>query len=188
MAKPQIVRKRREIVSLSDEEMISLKGACETFKEKYIIDILDNLGLRVGELINITSEDIDWQDKKITIYGKSTNPKVKGSGEKKARKIPLTNVGYERLRTFFYNEGNKKLAMTREGVIKLVRRIAKRAKIAKRVTPHVIRHTFAYRWIRKGADMGTLQLILGHEHPSTTMIYGQPNINDVASDLKKVMG
>lgn len=150
---------------LSDEETTRLINACENLKEKFIIWTLLDTGMRVSELVNLTKHNIQWQERRIVIYGKG-GPYGKKT---KRRIIPLTDRARKLMEHHFTFEDN--VNITVRTIERIVKQVANRAGIAKRVTPHVLRHTFAVNCIKKGISTRSLMQFLGHDRLQTTEIY-----------------
>jgi len=150
---------------LSNEEADRLANAAETFKEKLIIYSLLDTGLRVSELSNLAKDNIQWQERRLVIYGKG-GPYGKKT---KRRVIPMT----ERVRLVLERQFafENTFGISVRTIQYTVKRIANRAGIAKPVSPHVLRHTFSVTCIKKGISTRALMQLLGHDRLSTTELY-----------------
>lgn len=150
---------------LTTQEADAMCQACENFQEKLIIWTLLDTGLRVAELCNLTSQQIQWQQKAIRVSGKG------GSSGKlsKKRVVPLSH----RVLSLFehYFAIHDKWPVGARQVQKIVKWVANNAKITQTVTPHVLRHTFATLALQKGISLAAVQKILGHVRLTTTSIY-----------------
>ena len=167
---------------LTKEESNRLVNSCRTLKEKIVIWILLDTGLRISELCNLNVADIDWQGAKLTIYGKgrSKGPKSKPN-QKKRRMVPLTHrvkiLLEHHFATINSEDGSPMtiggtLRLTNRSAEQIVKRVANRAMIgAKSICPHVLRHTFAVTSLENGVSLPALQAVLGHEDIETTAIY-----------------
>jgi len=164
---------------LSDDEVNRLTNACETFEEKLVVWTLLDTGLRVSELANLKKTNIQWQEKRITVYGKG-GPYGKKT---KRRIIPMT----ERVRTLFEHwfAIHDQFDMSPRTVQRIVKRVANRAGISKPVTPHVLRHTFAVNCIKKGISTRALMQFLGHDHLTTTEIYLNLSPEDAIREFRE---
>ncbi len=153
---------------LSPEEANQLVNACDTHEEKLVVWTLLDTGLRVSELAAITRKAIDWQSSppRIVVHGKG-GPYGKQS---KRRVVPLVA---RRSRALL--EGhlaiNDSLGLSVRTMHRIVRRVAQRAGITRKTSPHVLRHTFSVDSIRKGVSLPALQRVLGHDHLTTTQVY-----------------
>ncbi|MFC1512611.1 tyrosine-type recombinase/integrase [bacterium] len=150
---------------LTDEEAISMVNACKTPTEKFIVFTILDTGLRVSELIGLKKKSIQWRKKRIVVHGKSGKFKSKT----KIRIIPMT----EKVNNLFYAwfALRDDISFGKRNVQLHVKKVAKRAGVNKKVTPHVLRHTFAVKCIKQGMSTQELKEILGHDHLETTEIY-----------------
>jgi integrase/recombinase XerD len=150
---------------LNSEEADRLAHACQSTKEKLIIWILLDTGLRVSELCHLTPDNLLWQQRSLRISGKG-GPYGKKS---KKRIVPMSKRVQALLEPYFTLH-DQWFAGERQ-VQKIVKQIANRAQIARTVTPHVLRHTFATLALQKGISLATVQKMLGHDRLATTAIY-----------------
>lgn len=150
---------------LSNEEVDRLVNATGRFDEKLVITTLLDTGLRVAELAGLTREGIQWQDRRLVIYGK----RARQSKQQKRRVIPMTPRVRTLLEHHFAYENE--LGMSVRTIQRIVKRVATRTGILKHVTPHVLRHTFSVLCIKRGISTRTLMHLLGHERLSTTELY-----------------
>ncbi|GAH92215.1 unnamed protein product [marine sediment metagenome] len=133
---------KREL--LSDDEVNELTNACETFREKFVIWTLLDTGLRLSEFANLKKDNIQWQERRLVIYGKG-GPYGKKT---KRRIIPMTER-VRRLMEYHFAENNN-IGMSKRTVGRIVKKVANKAGISKPVSPHVLRHTFSVNSIKKG--------------------------------------
>lgn len=150
---------------LNNDEVNRLTNACENFREKFVVWTLLDTGLRLSELASLKKNNIQWQEKRIVVYGKG-GPYGKRT---KRRILPLT----ERVRRLFEHHFafNEDVGMSKRTIGRVVKRVANKAGIAKPVSPHVLRHTFSVNCIKKGMSTRALQYFLGHDRLATTEIY-----------------
>jgi integrase/recombinase XerD len=122
---------------LTQDEATRLANAAETHQEKLIVWTLLDTGLRVAELAGLKKDNIDWQNHRLTIYGKSGPYGSKS----KCRILKLSTRIRPLIENHFaiYDTFN----MTPRSIQRIITRIANRAHITRKVTPHVLRHTFA---------------------------------------------
>jgi integrase/recombinase XerD len=163
---------------LTQDEANRLSNACENHEEKLVVWTLLDTGLRVSELAGLKKENIDWQGHRLMIYGKGG---PYGSKSKR-RVVPLST----RIQGLI--EGHfslyETLGMTPRTIQRLIKKVANRARIARPVTPHVLRHTFSVTAIRKGISLPSLQRLLGHDRLSTTEIYLNLSPEDVIREFE----
>lgn len=150
---------------LSNEEADKLSSAAESFQEKLVTFTLLDTGLRVSELSGLTKDNIQWQERRLVIYGKG-GPYGKKT---KRRVIPMTDR-VRRVLDHQFGFAND-LGMSARTIQRIVRRVANKAGISKPVTPHVLRHTFSVTCIKKGISTRALMQLLGHDRLSTTELY-----------------
>lgn len=150
---------------LRAEEADSLSNACRSTEEKLIIWTLLDTGLRVSELCSLTPQNILWQQKAILITGKG------GSYGKKSKKriVPMSRRVQPLLEHYFAIHEEWFIGIRQ--VQKIVNNIANRAQLSQKITPHVLRHTFATLALQKGISISAVQKILGHDRLATTAIY-----------------
>ena len=150
---------------LNNDEVDKLTNACNTFREKFVIWTLLDTGLRLSEFADLKKENIQWQEKRLVIYGKG-GPYGKKT---KRRIIPMTDR-VRRLIEYHFAENND-TGMIKRTIERIVKKVADKAGISKPVSPHVLRHTFSVNCIKKGISTRALQSLLGHDRLATTEIY-----------------
>ncbi len=148
------------------------------FRNKAILELLYSTGLRATELVNLELNNIDTVNMIVNVYGKGSKERI----------VPLSKIAINYLELyinnyrdqlfvkgkkptdilFLNNHGSK---MTRQGLYKIIGKIAKEKNINKEITPHVLRHSFATHMIECGADIRSVQELLGHENVITTEVY-----------------
>lgn len=144
-------------------------------RDLLILEMLYSTGIRVSELINIKINDIDFYDNKIKILGKGNKERYVLFGDSCLKVIDLyLNDGRRKLlkdsNDYLVLNGNGK-KITPAGIEFLMNKILKKSGLKNRLTPHVLRHTFATHMLNEGADLVTVQELLGHSNLSTTGIY-----------------
>jgi len=155
---------RREPLTAEEEDR--LVNACQTHDEKLVVWTLLDTGLRVSELSSLASQNVLWQEKRIVVYGKG-GPYGKKT---KRRVVPLTDRARKLLEIQFATSENG-IGLSTRTIQRIITRVANKAIVTKKVTPHVLRHTFAVRCVQKGISTRALQEFLGHDHLETTEIY-----------------
>lgn len=182
-------RKIPEVLSRDDIEKIintpDLKTK-EGIRDRAIMELLYGAGIRVSELINIELTDINLDEKVIRCFGKGAKERLVPIGDYLVD--ALSN--YLDIRGSFIKKGfNQYLFLTRRGtkftrmgIWKLLKKYALQAGISKDVYPHIFRHSFATHLLAGGADLRSVQEMLGHADISTTQIYTHVD----KSRLKKI--
>lgn len=150
---------------LSSEECDRLVNACRSFREKLLVWVLVDTGLRVSEFCRLRKEQVHWQENCLAVSGKGGWYGQRG----KRRVVPLTARARRLLEMHFCT--NDAIGFTKRTAQRIVKRVANRAAITKPVTPHILRHTFAVNCVKKGVSTASLKKILGHDRLETTEIY-----------------
>ncbi len=166
---------------LSKDELKSLLDTPDStthkgLRDAAMIELLYAAGLRVSELVNMKLQDINTEACFVRVFGKGSKERIVPIGQfaknkidvyiKTARPALLKNV---MSRYLFIARAGK--PMTRQGFWKLLKRYTMIAEIKKHVSPHSLRHSFASHLLEGGADLRSVQLMLGHADISTTQIY-----------------
>lgn len=163
---------------ISKEEVKLVINNTNNLKHKCIVSLLYSAGLRRSELLNLKLTDIDSKRMVINILG--------GKG-KKDRITILSPLVLVDLRKYYKEwkpenylfEGPKLGKYSAQSVVQVVRKAAQKAGIRKRVTPHMLRHSFATHLLEAGTDLRYIQVLLGHNSSRTTEIYTQVAINNI---------
>jgi len=150
---------------LTNDELNRLANACKTVTEKLVVFSLIDTGLRVSELATLSKDNLLWQDRRLVIFGKG-GPYGKKT---KRRVVPLTERAFAVLSNFLSLQDT--VDYSSRALQKIVRRVAQRAGISKKVSPHVLRHSYAVRCVQRGISTRALQMFLGHDRLATTEIY-----------------
>lgn len=145
-------------------------------RDQAMLELLYATGLRVSELVSLKLQQIDFHGDYLTVKGKGA----------KMRAVPFGRWARDKLQTYL-KQGRPRLLkgrasafvfttrsgrpLSRQGFWKLIRRYARAAGIEKKVTPHTLRHSFATHLVEGGADLRSVQSMLGHADISTTQIY-----------------
>ena len=159
-------------------------------RNKTIIEILYGTGIRVSELINLKLSNIFFKENIIKVIGKGN----------KERFVPLGEIASNELKIYINNRNRMKIdskssdilflnrygrGLTRSMIFKIISDASKRIGLDKKISPHTLRHSFATHLIKNGADLRTIQLILGHESITTTEIYTHLDTLHLEEVLKK---
>jgi len=158
---------------LSEQEVIELlqlpTGSRTSIRDKTILELLYATGLRVSELIKLNKSDVNLEGGFLIASGKRSKERVVpfGTYSKEAVKSYLENEKPKGTYLFPNKRGG---TLTRQAIWKIIRKYG--LKMAKtHISPHTMRHTFATHLLEGGADLRSVQILLGHEDISTTQIY-----------------
>lgn len=182
-----MVLTREEIDVLLD---ISLNTPFD-FRTKAMLEVMYGSGLRVSELVNLTLSDIDLYNCTILIHGKGNKERIVPLGEyAKDYLIKYLDVRHELIKkkNGYYEElflNNHGKPITRNGFNFLLNRLLKDKGINKNVTPHTLRHSFATHMLDNGADLRTIQELLGHSDVVTTRIYTHVSNHQIQANYDK---
>lgn len=165
-------KKARLPKSLSVQELEMVREACETRRERAIVEVLYSTGCRLSELASIKISQIDYQEMSTTVIGKGN----------KERKVYLTYLAMYHLERYLVMRDDKcdyAFATLRRPIRQLSNRaiqneidkIEKRCSLNKKMHPHTFRHTLAQSMLDNGASLEEVQHILGHANISTTQVY-----------------
>ncbi|MCM8763744.1 MAG: tyrosine recombinase XerC [Candidatus Omnitrophica bacterium] len=140
-------------------------------RNRAIMELLYSSGLRVGELVSLKIEDINIPEGTVKVKGKGSKERIVPIGSYALNSIFEYLKKRSRFRTSFIFLNKKGGKITSRSVERIINKYAKLAGISKKVTPHVFRHSFATHLLDRGADLRTVQEMLGHSDIATTQIY-----------------
>lgn len=173
--------------ALDQLELERVRDACATPREIALVDFLVSSGLRVTECADLLITDLDFADRSVKVRH--------GKGDKErttffSAKSELTLRKYLSTRTdqdphVFVMDRRPHRGMTKESIEKIVRGLSRRAGIRKKLTPHILRYTFATIQLERGTPLEQVQQLLGHASPQTTLIYAQINLKDLQRNHQK---
>ena len=175
---PRFYQKIPEVLSIEEVDILVDKPLRTAFdyRNKAMLELLYATGLRVSELVNLTIINIDLDNGFVRCFGKGNKERIVPIGEValKYLKIYLNHYRDSLKKKYlcdslFLNNHGKQ--MTRQGFFKILKGIAKDRGINKNITPHMLRHSFATHLLNNGADLKSIQMMLGHNNLSTTQIY-----------------
>ena len=149
-------------------------------RDRAILELLYGTGMRVGELVNLNIHDIDLYEKTIRVFGKGSKERILplGNPSIKALQEYLTDRHLFRKNVSINKNDQNALLLNRFGsrlstrsIRRIIIKYMKIADLNKKISPHVLRHSFATHLLGGGADLRSVQELLGHESLSTTQIY-----------------
>lgn len=174
----------RQVTSISHEEVERLLaqpqlGTLSGKRDKAILELLFSTGLRVSELTKLDRDKIDYQRRELGIVGKGGRARVVFLSERASQWLSQYDAArHDKLKPLFVShknpditESDEKVRLTPRSVQRIVKKYSKKAKLPVNVTPHTIRHSFATDLLISGADLRSVQEMLGHKNVATTQIY-----------------
>ena len=170
---PEILTNREVELFLEQPKCVDEKG----FRDHAMLELLYATGIRVSELIASNLEDVNMRMGFITCAGEQSHARIVPLG--RPARAALENYiyeardqllrGKEEEQALFINfYGNR---MTRQGLWKILKEYGEKAELSHKLTPHIIRNSFAVHMLQNGADLKSLQELMGHEDISATQIY-----------------
>ena len=190
---PKIENKLPEVLTEDEiKRLISSVNLDSEFgqRNKTIIEVLYGTGIRVSELIELKLSNIFFKENILKVTGKGN----------KERFVPLGKIAIIEIKKYLNNRDKLKInskfsdilflnrygrQLTRSMIFKVINDSSKNAEIDKKISPHTLRHSYATHLLKNGADLRTIQLILGHESITTTEIYTHLDTFHLEYVLKK---
>lgn len=184
---PKFYRKLPNILTIEEVDNLLNINLITPFdyRNKAMLELMYSSGLRVSELVDLKLPNINLEEGYVRCFGKG----------KKERIVPIGEIALDYLKKYIYEYRDKMLKgyyteniflnnhgknMTRQGFFLIIKKIANEKNIDKNITPHMLRHSFATHLLNNGADLRTIQEMLGHSNISTTQIY-----TNITSDILK---
>lgn len=165
---------------LSEEEVnklltINLETPYD-YRNKAMLELMYSSGLRVSELINLAVNDVDLKDEIVKVYGKGSKERIIPIGQYASEAVNIYLNDYRNSLVkkkvsnylFLSSRGDK---MSRQAFFKIIKNLAKTKNIKTDFSPHTLRHSFATHLLKHGADLRSIQELLGHSDISSTQIY-----------------
>lgn len=180
-----------EVLSVEEVDMLIAAidlSEPEGQRNKAIIEVLFSCGLRVSELVSLHLSDLHLEEGYLRIVGKGD----------KERLVPISSRAIQELKYWYIDRNVLKIKpgeedfvflnrrgahLTRTMILIMIKRLALKAGIKKTVSPHTLRHSFATALLEGGADLRSIQVMLGHEKIATTEIYTHLDISRIRHDI-----
>ena len=166
---PRAKQKRPLPKVLSEGEFLKIYKQCDNKKHQIILKLMYGCGLRRDEVCNLKTEDVNIERELIFVKGKGSKYRPVNPGTKLIKDIKeylaFANPGE------YFIEGQTNGKYSGTSIAKIVERLAEKASIKRKVTPHMFRHTFATHHMEKGTEQRMIQEALGHASSKTTEIY-----------------
>ena len=161
------------------ELLFSLTGeGFAGLRDRFILELLYSTGCRVSEVASVNIGDINFKDRSIRVYGKGGKERIVYLGKSAINclneYLPLKNLRTDKddpeaANALLINLRGRRI--TQRGIAMIIEKYVRKSGIAKKISPHTFRHSFATHLIDNGADIRIVQEMLGHESLSTTQIY-----------------
>ncbi len=159
-------------------------------RDKAILELLYSCGLRVSELVGLNGNQLDVENRVVRVLGKGNKERIVPVGKKAAEAL----VRYQEARTqkmqnvsqteaLFLNKRGGRLTV--RSIQRMVDKAMSDCGISKKISPHVLRHTFATHLLNSGADLRSIQELLGHASLSTTQRYTHVNVDQLIQVYEK---
>ena len=188
--RPKLRKKLPNTLSVDEiDDLLDIELGSEfDYRNKAMLELMYSTGIRVSELISLTTRDIDFENSIIRCFGKGNKERIVPINDYTIYYLKLylekrfLFIKNERNDYLFLNNHGKK--MTRQGFEFALKNILKSKNINKNVTPHMLRHSFATHMLNGGADLRSIQMLLGHEDITTTKIYTHVSDEKVKMDYE----
>lgn len=176
----------KERTALTPVELELVRMACETYREKAIIEMFYSTGCRVSEMVNLNQDDVNFATGEVHLFGKGKKHRtayLNAKAEVMLKKYLLSRTDSNG--ALFVTKKKPYNRITKAGLEYIVREIGKRSELEKNLFPHLIRHTTATHALNRGMSETALQKLLGHRKISTTMIYAKASREMVKYEFKR---
>lgn len=175
---PRFYKKLPNILTIEEvENLLNIKlETAFDYRNKAMLEVMYATGLRVSELVNLELNNVNLDEGYVRCFGKGNKERI----------VPLGEIALKYLKIYIddYRDSLKKRCLcdkiflnnhgkgiTRQGFFIILKEIAEQKGIKKNITPHMLRHSFATHLLNNGADLRSIQVMLGHSNLSTTQIY-----------------
>ena len=176
---PKVAKTLPEILTLKDIEQLLEQPNLQTplgMRDRAMLEMLYATGMRVSELTHLPTHQVNLEGGYVLLYGKGSKERIVPLGSEAIKWVTLylkesrgiLAKGKESPFLFINRSGK---GMSRQGLWKNLKNYTRRAGLRKRITPHLLRHSFASHLLEGGADLRSVQMMLGHADISSTQIY-----------------
>ena len=176
---PKVAKTLPEILTLKEIEQILEQPNLQTplgIRDRAMLEMLYATGMRVSELTHLPTHQVNLEGGYVLLYGKGSKERIVPLGSEAMKWVTqylktargILAKGKESPSLFINRSGK---GMSRQGFWKNLKDYGRRAGLRKRITPHLLRHSFASHLLERGADLRSVQMMLGHVDISTTQIY-----------------
>ena len=189
--RPKLKKKLPDVLTVNEvDKLLDIPlHTKEDYRDKAILEVLYATGIRISELTNLKINDVDFTNKVVRVFGKGSKERI----------VPINKYALKYLGMYLDIRGSflkgkltdyiflnsKGEAISRESFGLELNKIVKKQGLNKKVTPHMLRHSFATHMLNQGADLRSIQELLGHSDISTTTIYTHVSNEKVKNDYLK---
>jgi integrase/recombinase XerD len=176
---PQLAKTLPEILSLHEVEQLLETPKPQTplgIRDRSMLEMLYATGMRVSELVSLQMNQLNLEGGYVRLFGKGSKERAVPLGAEAIKWVSHYLKGTRQKLSkgkespfLFINRSGR--SMSRQGFWKNIKAYGRRAGIRKKITPHLLRHSFASHLLARGADLRSVQMLLGHADISTTQIY-----------------
>jgi len=177
---PKVGKPLPDAISISQVRQLlaqpAEKKTPDAKRDRAMLELLYASGMRVSELVSLNLNDVDTEGGYVRCFGKGSKermvpiyPQAAQTVEEYIKEVRPKLVRSDEEKALFVNQRGDRL--TRQGLWQILKAYAKSAGLGKKVTPHTLRHSFATHMLSGGADLRSVQELLGHANISTTQIY-----------------
>ena len=191
---PKLGRKLPDVLDLNEVDLLLEQidlGHPQGYRNRAILEMLYGSGIRVSELINLSLSNLFFEENLIRVTGKGNKQRLVPMGKftKKfilfyindSRTLQKIDSVYQDI--VFLNRNGK--ILTRQMIYTIIKQLALKANIKKKIGPHTFRHSFATHLLENGADLRTIQILMGHENITTTEVYTHLDTQHLRSVIER---
>ena len=191
---PKLGRKLPDVLDLNEVDLLLEQidlGHPQGFRNRAMLEMLYGSGIRVSELVNLSLSNLFFQENLIRVTGKGNKQRLVPMGKftKKfilfyindSRTLQKIDSVYQDI--VFLNRNGK--ILTRQMIFTIIKQLALKANIKKKIGPHTFRHSFATHLLENGADLRTIQILMGHENITTTEVYTHLDTQHLRSVIER---
>jgi integrase/recombinase XerD len=191
---PKLGRKLPDVLDLNEVDLLLEQidlGHPQGFRNRAMLEMLYGSGIRVSELVNLSLSNLFFQENLIRVTGKGNKQRLVPMG-KLTKKFILFYIDNSRTQQnidsvyqdiVFLNRNGK--ILTRQMIFTIIKQLALKADIKKKIGPHTFRHSFATHLLENGADIRTIQILMGHENITTTEVYTHLDTQHLRSVIER---
>ena len=190
ISRPKVKKSIPKVLSIEDiDKLLDIK--LETpynYRNKAMLELMYATGLRISELINLKTNDIDLLEGTVIVMGKGSKERIIPIGDYAIDYLKkYLDVRYKLLKeqTDYLFVNNHGRPITRQGFFKILKKLLHEKGLNEDASPHTLRHSFATHLINRGADLRSVQEMLGHSDITTTKIYTEVSDELVRKEYNK---